>query len=111
MPPTLVIPTNIPWSRLKQAELEECLYWLLDALGAKDLEWRKGGTGGGAADQGRDLEATFHVPTPDDELDAQRWWIESKGRSKTVEPSAVKDAVVNVENRSDVAVVVIATNA
>ncbi|MCI0352100.1 MAG: restriction endonuclease [Acidobacteriales bacterium] len=107
---SLVIPSNIPWSNLKHVDLEECLYWLLDALGAKDLEWRKGGKSGGGTDQGRDLEATFHLPTPDGELDAQRWWVESKGRSKTVESAAIKEAVVNAAARSDIAVVVIATN-
>ena len=67
----LVVPTNIPWESLKQANLEECLFWLLDSLGAKDIEWRKGGVGMGASDQGRDIEATFYMPTPDGDLRAE----------------------------------------
>ena len=106
----LVIPTNISWESLKQAALEECLFWLLDSLGAKDIEWRKGGSGIGAPDQGRDIEATFHSPTPDGDMEPQHWWIEAKGRGKTVEPSAVKDAVVNADSRNDIDVIVIATN-
>lgn len=86
------------------------LHWLLHEMGAKDLVWRKGGTGAGAPDQGRDLEATFHVPGPTGDIDVQRWWIEAKGRSRTVEPAVVKEAVLNAAGRSDVDVVVIATN-
>ncbi|WP_186157263.1 hypothetical protein [Burkholderia gladioli] len=57
-----VLPAAIPFEKLKSKDLEECVYWLLDAMGAKDLEWRTGGTGGGAADGGRDLEAHFFEP-------------------------------------------------
>src|SRR5712675_1141833 len=90
-----VLPASIPFANLKRRDLEECVYWLLDAMGAKDLEWRTGGTGGGAADGGRDLEARFYFPAADGELEAQKWWIECKGRSSTVEPDAVKAAVNN----------------
>jgi len=69
---TWVLPTHIPFSSLTKRELEECVYWLLDAMGAKDLEWREGGSGNGAADGGRDLEATFHMPTPDGQMEPQR---------------------------------------
>jgi len=41
-----VLPASIPFEGMKGRDLEECLYWLLDAMGAKDLEWRTGGTGG-----------------------------------------------------------------
>lgn len=40
----------------------------------------------------------------------QRWWIEAKGRSRTVEPAVVKEAVLTAAGRADVDVVVIATN-
>ena len=89
----LVFPTQIPWDHLLGRDLEECLYWLLDAMGAKDLEWRLGGKGGGAADQGRDLEAYFHIADPDGEISRKKWWVQAKGRSRTVEPTAVKEAV------------------
>jgi hypothetical protein len=52
-----ILPASIPFADLKGKDLEESVYWLLDAMGAKDLEWCTGGTGGGAADGGRDLEA------------------------------------------------------
>lgn len=71
-----VIPSEIPFDTLRDRDLEECVYWLLDAMGAKDLEWRIGGTGAGASDQGRDLEATFFIPNPDGEVLRQKWWIE-----------------------------------
>ncbi len=58
---------------MKGRDLEECVYWLLDAMGAKDLEWRTGGKGGGAADGGRDLEANFYTPGVDGEVEAKKW--------------------------------------
>jgi hypothetical protein len=105
-----ILPAQIPFSDLKGADLEECVYWLLDAMGAKDLEWRTGGTGGGAADGGRDLEATFYSPAVDGELEAQRWWIECKGRSATVDPDEVKSAANNALARADLDCLVVATN-
>ena len=48
----LILPSEIPWNEIKGSDLEELLYWLFDSMGAKDLEWRIGGTGAGAADQG-----------------------------------------------------------
>src|SRR5579859_46076 len=108
--PPWLLPAEIPFADLKARDLEECVYWLLDALGAKDLEWRLGGAGGGAADGGRDLEAVFYTPAPGDDLDRQSWWVECKGRSGTVEPEAVKTAVNNAMARADLDVLVIATN-
>lgn len=106
----LVLPAEIPFACLKAKDLEECIYWLLDAMGARDLEWRIGGEGGGAADGGRDLEATFYVPSPDGDLEPQRWWIECKGRQGTVEASQIKEAVHNSTAQKDLAYLVIATN-
>jgi hypothetical protein len=83
---------------------------MLDAMGAKDLEWRTGGKGGGAADGGRDLEANFYMPTADGELEAQKWWIECKGRAGTVDPDEIKSAVNNALAIDGLDYVVIATN-
>jgi hypothetical protein len=105
-----VLPADIPFAELKGRDLEECAYWLLDAMGARDLEWRTGGAGGGAPDGGRDLEATFYVPTPDGEMEPQRWWIECKGRKGTVEPDEVKSAANNSLARADLSYLVIVTN-
>lgn len=106
----LVIPSEIPWADLTGKDLEECIYWLMDGLGGKDLEWRLGGTGAGAADGGRDLEVHFLIPGPDGEINRQKWWIEAKGRSSTVEIAAVRDAVLNAAGRADLDVVIIASN-
>jgi hypothetical protein len=108
--PAWVLPAEIPFADLKRGDLEECVYWLLDAMGAKELEWRTGGKGNGAADGGRDLEAIFYAEGPNGEPQPQRWWIECKGRAGTVEPDAVKSAILNVTNRTDVHQVVIVTN-
>jgi hypothetical protein len=106
----LVIPSRIPWQQIKGKDLEEILYWLLDEMGAKDLEWRIGGSGGGAADQGRDIEAFFYMPGPDGEIIRQKWWIEAKGRSKTVEARVVKEAIITAAGVHNVDVILIATN-
>jgi Restriction endonuclease len=105
-----VLPASIPFAGLKGHDLEECVYWLLDSMGAKDLEWRTGGSGGGAADGGRDLEAAFYTPTVDGEIEAQKWWIECKGRTGTVEPDQVKSTVTNALAIEGLDYVVIATN-
>jgi hypothetical protein len=105
-----VLPASIPFAELKRKDLEECVYWLLDAMGAKDLEWRTGGTGDGAADGGRDLEAHFYTPSADGEIDTQKWWIECKGRKGTVEASEVKSAANNALAIEELDYLVIATN-
>jgi hypothetical protein len=107
---SLVLPASIPFEELKGRDLEECVYWLLEAMGARDLEWRSGGSGGRAADQGRDLEATFYASSADGEMKSQRWWIECRGRQGTVEPEAVKSAVANSLAADKLDYLVIATN-
>lgn len=106
----LILPSEIPWKHYVGEPLEELLYWLCDALGATDLQWRAGSATGTSRDRGRDLEATFHVPMVDGELEAQCWWIQAKGRSGTVPPQAVRDAAVEVRAHDRVDVLVIATN-
>jgi hypothetical protein len=105
----LVLPSEIPWEELSGEALEELLFWLCDAMGAKDLQWRVGSTSGPSSDRGRDIQAVFNVPSPDGELVPQTWWIQAKGRSKTVEPDAVKGAAVDAQSDSP-DVLVIATN-
>ncbi|MFI7691650.1 restriction endonuclease [Nonomuraea sp. NPDC049655] len=99
-----------PVGSAKGALLEELLFALLSAMGASDIVWRTGGTGGGAADGGRDLEVKFPRTTPEGDFELEKWWIESKGRAGTVEPDAVKSAILNASGRQDVDVLVIATN-
>ena len=107
---SLVLPSKIPWESLKGKELEECIYWLLHAMGARDLQWRVGGTGQGAADQGRDLEATFYSSDPAGEMSQQKWWVEAKGRTGTVEKEAVVASAQNASVFQGVDILVIATN-
>lgn len=90
-----VIPARIPWNRLRGKDLEECMYWLLDSMGARDLEWRVGGVGQGAPDQGRDLQASFYMADPSGQLEKQTWWVEAKGRSRTVPSTMVKKATLD----------------
>jgi len=106
----LIIPSKIPWDRIQGKDLEELLYWLLDEMGAKDLEWRIGGASGGAADQGRDLEAFFYMSSPDGEMVRQKWWVQAKGRSKTVEAKAIKETITTASGIPNVDVILIVTN-
>jgi hypothetical protein len=107
---SLVIPTAIPFDRLRSRELEECVYWLLDSMGAKELEWRLGSEDSPTADQGRDIEARFSMSSPDADVVLQRWWVECKGRKGTVEAGAVQRSLNNVTASSDIDVFVIVTN-
>jgi len=106
----LVVPSRIPWDSISSKELEEFLFWLIDAMGGKDLVWRIGSSGSGSADGGRDLEAVFYVTKPDDEVVKEKWWFEVKKRTKTVSPSVVKDAVINATAVEGLDCLVIATN-
>lgn len=106
----LVLPSQIPFDELKGYALEECLFWLLDGMGARDIEWRLGGAGGGAPDGGRDIEARFFVPGDDGQIEPRRWWVECKGRSGTLEKEAVTSACNNVLADETVSCLVIATN-
>jgi hypothetical protein len=106
-----VVPASIPFDELKAKDLEECVYWLLDAMGAQDIEWRVGGVGGGAADGGRDIAAKILVPAEAGELAPQTWWFECKGRKRTVESEAVKYAAQNALAYAYVDAVVVVTNA
>ncbi|MER7112441.1 restriction endonuclease [Streptomyces sp. NPDC000229] len=101
---------DVPWKTVKGRLLEELLFELLGAMGGVDLTWRTGGTGDGAADGGRDIEVSFLHPTPDGDVEREKWWVEVKGRSKSVEPIAVKSAVLNAAGNDDVDVLVIASN-
>ncbi|PTH89055.1 hypothetical protein C9J60_09615 [Streptomyces sp. A244] len=102
--------TEIPWETIKGGQLESLVNELIQAMGGMDLDWRKGGSGDGAPDGGRDLEATFMHATPEGDVAQERWWIEVKGRSKSVEPNAVKSAVLNAAAHQEVDVLVVATN-
>src|SRR4029077_9722156 len=76
----------------------------------KELEWRVGSPDHPTSDQGRDIEAQFSLSSPDADVVRQKWWFECKGRSRTVEPDAVKSAVNNVQATSEVDVLVVVTN-
>lgn len=105
-----LLPSEVPFDELKGHALEECLFWLLDGMGARDIAWRVGGTGAGTADGGRDIEARFYVPDDEGQIVARRWWLECKGRASTLETDAVKVACNNVLADESVDCLVIATN-
>lgn len=97
-----ILPAGILFDELKGRDLEECADRLSDAMGGKDLEWRLGGGSKGTSDGGRDWESTFHVPGFDGEMEAQRRWIECKGRGKTVEAEEVRARLITAPPFRDV---------
>lgn len=50
------------------------------------------------------------MPSPDGEMEPQRWWIECKGRKGTVDPDEIKSAVNNAQALGDLAYLVVVTN-
>lgn len=108
--PPFIVPSDIPWSSLTDEDLEELLYWLLDAMGATELTWRAGGQTTNAADGGRDIEAVLHEPSDAGVLEPKRWWVEAKGRSRTVGKDAVTAAATNAL-AYPVDALIVATNA
>jgi len=55
------------------------------------------------------LEGTLQVETLG-ELQPQRWWTEAKGRTGTVEKSAIEKALLNAHTRGEADLLLIATN-
>lgn len=102
------IPLN--WTSLTPAEFESLVFFLLDDMGFKSLEWRKGGEEISATDGGRDLQATYAKVEPDDTLTIEKWWIEVKYRSQTLSPDVVQKVVLNTLGRREVDVLAIVTN-
>lgn len=106
-----VIADDLPLEELRSHDFEECIYWILDAMKADDLAWRKGSAGKhGTADGGRDLEAKFVIPMPSAGVREEHWWIDAKGRTGTLEKSEVQKVVLNAQSEDDLDVFVVATN-
>lgn len=65
--------SDIDFQSLDPSRFEELCFDLLRQLGFYALVWRQGG-----ADQGRDIEATYHVTNPLVGPVAEKWQIECK---------------------------------
>ncbi|MGD9107829.1 MAG: restriction endonuclease [Gammaproteobacteria bacterium] len=103
--------SNIPWNTIKGQELEKLVYDIFSSRGAKELVWRKGSIGKSASDGGRDLECTFHRPSPFGELESEKWWVQVKGRKDTIKTDEVKKIINHIVIAyQEVDVIVIATN-
>jgi hypothetical protein len=98
------------WEKLTPEEFEQLVFFALDDMGFKNIEWRKGGEGITATDGGRDLEAIYSKLEPDDSLTLEKWWVEVKYRTHTLSPDVVQRTVINALGRQSVDVIAIATN-
>ncbi len=101
---------NYPIDNLRPDNFEKLAFYLLDDMGFKNLEWRKGGEGVSATDGGRDLSGKYAKVEPDDSIVIENWWIEVKHRSNTLKKSTVQSIVLNSAARKDVDVFAIFTN-
>jgi hypothetical protein len=101
---------EINLNNLHPDEFEKLAFYLLDDMGFKNLEWRKGGEGVSATDGGRDLSGKYAKVEPDDSIIIENWWIEVKHRSDTLKKSTVQNIILNATARKDVDVFAIFTN-
>lgn len=101
---------NFAWDEITPEKFEELAYFLLDDLGFKNIEWRKGGKGISSTDGGRDLQATFNNLGPGDLMSLETWWIEVKYRRKTLSPATIQKIITNSVGHSGLDVLLIFTN-
>ncbi len=101
---------DINWTLLDPEKFEKLIYFLLDSIGMKNIIWRKGGPGVSATDGGRDLECEDHIIGPDGSVRTEKWWIEVKYRTNTLEKTKVQKTLINAHGFPDVDVIGIATN-
>jgi hypothetical protein len=101
---------DLPWESMTATVLEELTFAILEEMGATQVVWRSAEDKITTADGGRDIEATFHLPTPDDDIEPQTWWIECKQRQRPVSPSVVKESILNSTAHSNVTNFIVATN-
>lgn len=97
------------WELLSPADFEKLVFFLLDDMGFKNIEWRKDGEGISSTDGGRDLEATFTRIEPGDIVELEKWWVEVKYRSGNLAPATVKESILNAAGREGIEVFAIFT--
>jgi hypothetical protein len=84
----------LPLENLSPTEFEELCYELLVDLGATEISWRKGALGDASpADQGRDIECSFLVKSPDGESRSEKWFVECKHHTRAVSADKLMNAI------------------
>ena len=101
---------DIDWTLIDPEKFEKLIYFLLDSIGMKNIIWRKGGPGVSATDGGRDLECEDNIIERDGSVRTEKWWIEVKYRTNTLEKRKVQETLMNAFVSPDVDVICIATN-
>ena len=77
-------------SQLKAHEFESLCYDLLDHMGFKDLEWRKGQNAGcSSSDSGRDIQGAQYRIYIDGQVIQETWYVECKHWKPAVPPTAI----------------------
>ncbi len=101
---------EIDWTLIDPEKFEKLIYFLLDSIGMKNIIWRKGGSGVSATDGGRDLECEDHIIERDGSVRSEKWWIEVKYRTNTLEKMKVQETLINAVGYQNVDVIGIVTN-
>ena len=101
---------DIDWTLIDPEKFEKLIYFLLDSIGMKNIIWRKGGPGVSATDGGRDLECEDNIIERDGSVRTEKWWVEVKYRTNTLEKIKVQETLMNAVVNPDVDVIGIATN-
>lgn len=85
---------ELDFDSLEPSDFEEFVFSLLDELGFRNLDWRRGTPkGGGAPDDARDIEGDFLAEEFDGETRLERWFTDCKHYGSGVPASALEDSV------------------
>lgn len=75
---------------LDEIRFENFCYEVLQELGFRNLNWRKGtGLNASPADSGRDIECYFEKTDVDDNKYIEKWFVECKHHKKGIPPQAI----------------------
>jgi len=82
------------FDHLNDGQFEELTYELMEALGFKNVNWRRGtGKGGATADQGRDVVGDLVQTSVDGSVHTERWFVQCKHYKAGVPPQKLSDAL------------------
>ena len=82
------------FDHLNDGEFEELTYELMEALGFKNVSWRRGtGRRGATADQGRDVVGDLIQTSVDGSVHTEHWFVQCKHYKSGVPPQKLNDAL------------------
>lgn len=95
---------------LDEIGFENFCYELLQELGFRNLNWRKGtGLNASPADSGRDIECYFEKTDVDDSKYLEKWFIECKHHKKGIPPKEIQGILTWAQAENPDVVLIIAS--